>query len=242
MHLRITTIRRQGKTYRYAQLVESFRREDGVPAHRVLSSLGQLSELEIENLRTALAASRGGSHVVVREPVASKAPAGFVEANLRYLDLAVLLEVWREWGLDSMLDQLSATSKTEAAFPDVVASLVLHRVVDPGSKLHAQRWFPTTAVPEMTGVRCAQLNNSRIHRVLWELERMDEPFKRLRYRADEPAESGQPPRQTTAARALRRTRGKEDVARCSVGRRDRCSWTQTDIHGGPDSPASGAGG
>lgn len=143
----------------------------------MLSSLGQLSELEIENLRTALAASRGGSHVVVRGPGASEAPAGFVEANLRYLDLSVLLDVWHEWGLDSLLEQLSAASKTEVALPDMVASLVLHRVVDPGSRLHAQRWFPTTALPEMTGVRCAQFNNSRIHRVLSELEHMDEPLQ-----------------------------------------------------------------
>jgi hypothetical protein len=57
MHLRLVRTKSGGKERRYAQLVESFRRADGVPAHRVIASLGALSDLEIANLRTALEAS-----------------------------------------------------------------------------------------------------------------------------------------------------------------------------------------
>ena len=65
MHLRVSTKKQNGKTYRYAQLVESYRRDDGVPAHKVVANLGQLSELEIQNIRLALKASREGKSVVI---------------------------------------------------------------------------------------------------------------------------------------------------------------------------------
>ena len=60
MHIRFVTNRRGDKVFRYPQLVESFRRPDGMPAHRVLAGLSKLSELELDNLRKALAASREG--------------------------------------------------------------------------------------------------------------------------------------------------------------------------------------
>ncbi|MBI2894233.1 MAG: hypothetical protein HYY06_11840, partial [Deltaproteobacteria bacterium] len=47
MHVRISTVRRADRTYCYAQLVESYRRPDGMPAHRVLAHLGTRSEQEI---------------------------------------------------------------------------------------------------------------------------------------------------------------------------------------------------
>lgn len=58
MHLRLVKTK-SGKTVRrYAQLVESYRREDGLPVHRVLASLGLLSDKEVANMRAALAAFR----------------------------------------------------------------------------------------------------------------------------------------------------------------------------------------
>jgi hypothetical protein len=71
-----------GKERRYAQLVESYRRPDGVPAHRVIASLGALSDLEIANLRTALEASRNGKAVVVVDaPESPSSPGVDDEAN-----------------------------------------------------------------------------------------------------------------------------------------------------------------
>jgi len=180
MHLRVSTVRRKRKTYRYAQLVESYRRPDGMPAHRVLSSLGQLTELEIDNLRLALAASRGGRAVVVQDKPLGGLSTQFIRANLRFLDVAVLLSLWKEWRLSKLLEDLTVMREVEAPFADVVAGLVLHRATDPGSKRHAQRWYPITALPELSAVSPGQFNNTRIHRVLAELERVDpELQKRL---------------------------------------------------------------
>lgn len=171
MFLRTIEINRNGRSYRYTHLLESYRRpSDGRPAHRLVANLGELSDTEIDNFKTALHASRLGTKVTVAsapvlQPVAKPA------ANLRYLDLAVLLELWRDWQLDSLLKQVLAASDTLAPAESVVACLVLQRCVDPGSKLYAERWFPRTALPELLGVPCTKFNNTRLHRVLDQLDR-----------------------------------------------------------------------
>lgn len=172
MQLRITRTSRKGKTYEYAQLVESYRREsDGMPMHRVVASLGTLSTLEIENLRSALKASRDSKHVVVAratKPSAKALPK--ILANLRYLDAAVLLAVWQEWQLTELLGELLPKGAADVAPALVLAALTIQRCVDPGSKLFATRWFPTSALPELLGVCPSAFNNTRIHRTLDELD------------------------------------------------------------------------
>jgi hypothetical protein len=167
MHVRVSAVTRNGKTHRYAQLVESYRRPaDGLPAHRVLAHLGQLSEAEIENFKAALAGNRQGQRVAVVHARAPHPP----KANLRYLDLAVLLALWREIGLGDLLAKLLPKGQAEAAPTDVVTALVVQRCVAPGSKLYAERWFPRTALPELLAIAPASFNNTRVHRVLDELD------------------------------------------------------------------------
>src|SRR5437867_3838617 len=91
-------------TRQYAQLVESYRREtDGMPATRIIRVLGDPHSVEVENLRTALEAARNNKRVVPTPVVARDKAPPQPNANLRYLDVAVLLEVWRSWGLDEVL-------------------------------------------------------------------------------------------------------------------------------------------
>ena len=160
MHIRVSRVRRRGKRYEYAQLVESYRRDDGTPAHRVVANLGSLSSEEVDNLRTALAASRRGERVAVAPEPLTKAPKP--QATLRYLDLALLLELWRQWELDTLLERLLG-SRSAAA---VACALTLHRCIDPQSKLHAVRWFSRTALPELLDLPAKHFNNTRLHRVL----------------------------------------------------------------------------
>lgn len=174
MHLRLSTIRRGDKTYRYAQLVESYRREDGRPTHRILASLGALDDEAIANLRAALEANRSGDALVVTAKAAVSAPAKpIVQANYRYLDLAVLLRLWHESGLAGLLADLLPEHQQVLGADQVVAALVLHRCIAPGSKLAAERWFPSTALAELFGVAPGHFNNSRVHRALASLEAVD---------------------------------------------------------------------
>lgn len=171
MHVRVTKITRKGRTYRYAQLVESYRRaEDGLPTHRIVAHLGVLSDLEVGNLRAALAASRAGRTAVVAPAERPARAASPVLANLRYLDVAVALAQWRGWGLDELLGRLLPQGEQDVAPAAVVAALTIQRCIAPGSKLGAQRWFPRTALPELLGVAPSAFNNTRLHRVLEDLD------------------------------------------------------------------------
>jgi len=180
VNLHVSRIRRGATVYVYGQLVESYRREDGMPTQRVIASLGRMSEVEIQNMRAALEASRRGARVVLdkRERSTSARAAKPIQ-NLRYLDLAVLLALWREWGLDGVLEAVLPRNTAEVAARDVITALTLQRCVDPGSKLYAEQWFPTTALPELLGIDPAQFNNARLHRVL---EQLDEVTPQLMQR------------------------------------------------------------
>jgi hypothetical protein len=180
VNLHVARVRRGAKVYVYGQLVESIRRDDGMPTQRVIANLGRMSDVEIQNMRLALEASRRGTRVVFdKRRLPETARFAKPTHNLRYLDLAVLREVWREWELDSILDELLPQHGSDIAPRDVVAALTLQRCVDPGSKLYAEQWFPTTALPELLGVDPARFNNTRLHRVL---EQLDEVTPRLMQR------------------------------------------------------------
>lgn len=174
MHIRTSRVRRGDKLYEYAQLVETYRREsDGMPVHRVIAKLGSPGDIAVLNMQQALTAARQGKSVVVARqppPGAAAVRPPKPTANLRYLDLAVLLEVWRGLGLDVMLDELLPAGDAGLRPASVVAALVLQRCVDPGSKLFATRWMPRTSLPELLDLAPSGFNNTRLHRVLDDLD------------------------------------------------------------------------
>jgi len=162
-------VKKDNKTYNYAQLVESYRRADGKPRQRVIASLGKLTDLEVANLRLALKAAKAGEGVVCLQP-ATGTPV--VRSSLDYLPIAVVLEMSRRIGLTALLSRLLDDDATSMPASKVVLALVAHRLLAPGSKLAAVRWFERTALPELLGVEPGELNNSRIHRILDALSRV----------------------------------------------------------------------
>ena len=51
MQIRTSKIRKNGKTYQYTQLVESYRRQsDGMPMHRVIANLSNMPPIEIAGI------------------------------------------------------------------------------------------------------------------------------------------------------------------------------------------------
>lgn len=173
MHLRVSTRRVGEKTYQYAQLVESFRRpSDGLPAHRVIANLGCADSIIVQNLRQALAAAKQNRVVVLSVAQRSQAKLPRPSANLRYLEVAVLLELWRDWGLDKLFEQLLPDGEQDVCPGLVLASLCIQRCVAPGSKRYASQWVPRTALPELLGFEPRSFNNTRIHRALEELDQI----------------------------------------------------------------------
>jgi len=181
MHVITNRKRRGNKTYTYTQIVRSYRNAQGISTHKVLASFPELSQLKVDNLRAALKASGQGKAVILAEEVAQKLQPNFVVANLRYLDVAVVLNFWHSSGVHQLLSRQVARQmrQSEVKMPvvDVIAALTIHRCVAPGSKLAATRWYPTTALPELQAIPLGSFNNTRVHRALEVLEQVEEPLQ-----------------------------------------------------------------
>jgi transposase len=173
MHVRINTVRSGKKTYRYTQLVQSRRRDDGKTTQVVISNLGELTPLATENIRLALEASRNNRAIVLAHSPVQKSDSGLkVRENLRYLDVAVLLEMWSHWGLTEVLKELMPIGDAVVEPALIVCALSLQRCVSPTSKSEAPKWFAQTALPELLNLAPVNFNNTRLHRVLDELDRV----------------------------------------------------------------------
>jgi hypothetical protein len=176
MHARIVRSTQNNKTYEHVQLVQSYRRPDGMPTLRVVANLGPLADFggspAFENLKAALRANREGKALVIAAAHTKSqrlAPQPIL-ANFRYLDVAVILALWNEWGLARLLDDSFGPQCDHVSPSAVVAALATQRCLDPGSKLFATRWFPETALPELLGLAPKAFNNTRLHRVLDDLD------------------------------------------------------------------------
>ena len=133
---------------RYAQLVESFRNEQGQPRQRTLATLGRLEPGgEVDRLIAALNRAQGRDESVAR---------GARIESLRFLDARSFGDVWALWQLWSALglDGLALAwtrSKTELPVLACLRAMVFNRLCDPGSKLGVLRWLQTVALPQGFG-------------------------------------------------------------------------------------------
>ena len=177
MQIRWKRVKTDRKVYQYAELVESYRRKsDGMATKRVIANLGVISQDMFDNLSRAFQASRDGKRVVTATTT-MMAPGKPADC-LRYLDVAALLEIWRRYGLAELCTELLPPGDKTASPADVITTLVLHRCCDAGSKLHATRWYPRTALPELLGLDPAAFGNSRLHRDLELLSQKKTEFER----------------------------------------------------------------
>lgn len=192
MFVRTKTVEKDGKTYQYAQLVESYRNEHGQPRQRLIASLGKLSEIEVENLKLALKAAKDGQAVAAVLQDEMDTPD--LGCAFDYLPIAVVLELAERMGLSAILRDVVDEQRASVPISSVVLGLIAHRLSAPGSKLAAVRWFERTAIPQLLQVGRDQLNNSRVHRALNALDKA-RPHLQLRV-----AESFQA--DTTASGAL----------------------------------------
>ncbi len=143
-----------------------------MPAHRVVANLGRISDpVQLENLRAAFAANRTGQRLApvvsnAADPARSTVRIRRPELQLRYLDVAVVVAMLEKLGLTEELARLLPRAESEVGPERIVTALVAQRCVEPQSKLHAVRWFPRTALPELLGVSPAQFNTARPHQGL----------------------------------------------------------------------------
>jgi hypothetical protein len=135
---------------RYAQLVESFRNDAGLPRQRTIATLGHLEpDGQVDRLIQALQRAQGRCDAAVTERAAP--------LSLEFLDARAAGDVWALWHLWRSLgfeDLSLAWSRTRSEM-DVLACLrlmVFNRLCDPASKLGVLRWLQTVALPRGFGL------------------------------------------------------------------------------------------
>lgn len=174
MQFRTVSAKVKGGVRTYGQIVKSYRRPtDGKPTHKVIASLGEVTAAQAAAFKTALAAIRTGNAVQVVDAKALDDHGPVAQWSRKWLDVAACIQAWQDSGLEAMVRGLFADHEQDVHPADVVAALVVQRCVAPDSKLEACSWFPDTALPELLGIAPAKFHNTRVHRVLEQLEKVD---------------------------------------------------------------------
>ena len=135
---------------RYAQLVESFRNDDGQPRQRTICTLGRLeSGGDVDKLIASLRRAQGLD-------AADSEPRANPLDGLRFIDsrsagdVWALSQLWRALGFDDLAGAWRR-SKVELDVLACLRTMVLNRLCDPGSKLGVLRWLDTVALPTGSG-------------------------------------------------------------------------------------------
>ena len=173
LRLRSSINRRSGREYCYYQLVRAVRR-NGKPTHEVVAHVGRLEDHEADAIRRGLATGRMRDQDVGGHELRVKLKELGAVAALRYLDVRVVCSLWEQWGLSEFFNQHLVSGKAEMPAAAVVLVLVANRCLDPCSKLRVTEWVPRTVLPELLHFQSSQLNNTRIHRVLEQLEGIED--------------------------------------------------------------------
>jgi hypothetical protein len=134
---------------RYAQLVESFRNEEGKPRQRTVCTLGRLEAGgEVNTLIASLQRARG---LATSSTSASPLDGLRFTDSRHFGDIWALSELWCSLGFDDLASSWRR-SKTEVDVLSCLRLMVFNRLCDPGSKLGVLRWLETVALPSGFGV------------------------------------------------------------------------------------------
>ena len=129
----------------YAQLVESFRNEEGKPRQRTVATIGRLDETAgaVDSLLNGLLRATG------RQPLAALAPPQVqFESALALGDVWALDQLWRELGFDA-LPGVFRKARYTTPIEHALRVMVFNRLCDPESKLGVLRWLETVSLPQV---------------------------------------------------------------------------------------------
>jgi transposase len=131
-------------SHTYAQLVESFRDENGKPRQRTVATIGRVDESEgaVDSLLKGLLRARGKSTDL------AAAPQVEFESALALGDVWALDQLWKELGFDSLAGVFRKARYT-TPIEHALRVMVFNRLCDPESKLGVLRWLETVSIPDV---------------------------------------------------------------------------------------------
>ncbi|KXB07864.1 hypothetical protein AKJ55_01785 [candidate division MSBL1 archaeon SCGC-AAA382M17] len=141
MHLKKTRVKKDGKVYEYAKIVQSVRREDGVSSEEVVKNLGRMkTEEDWEWAESVLEAMKKEEEVPELRDLE-------VKKQFDYGGVLVAEELWEEYGIKGALMNSIEDRKPEFEFERIVLLLAVNRLYDPSSDLSAYRWINERIYP-----------------------------------------------------------------------------------------------
>jgi transposase len=128
----------------YAQLVESFRNEQGKPRQRTVATIGRIDDAggAVDLLLKGLLRAKGMPASMVDTPQVA------FESALALGDVWALDQLWKEIGFDR-LAAVFRKARYTTPIEHAVRVMVFNRLCDPESKLGVLRWLETVSLPEV---------------------------------------------------------------------------------------------
>ena len=176
MYLRHTTRRKDGKTHVYWRLVRSVRCGRKV----VQQTVAQLGELDnegcarAENLAQEITGRAARDHQKQlfedkewTEPLRLKLDEVRLERSRSFGAVWLGWVLWRALKLKEVLNEVMVSGREKVPWTEVIAILVIGRLVEPSSELHvAERWYRTTALQDLLGIGIDAIYDERLYRAL----------------------------------------------------------------------------
>ena len=128
----------------YAQLVESFRNEEGKPRQRTVATIGRVDDTggAVDSMLKGLLRAKGMPTSTLDVPQVA------FESALALGDVWALDQLWREIGFDK-LAAVFRKARYSTPIEHAVRVMVFNRLCDPESKLGVLRWLETVSLPEV---------------------------------------------------------------------------------------------
>jgi transposase len=182
MFLRRLHQTRQGRTYTYYSLVETFRSPSGAVRQRTICYLGRLDNLRPPDwLRLAERLPDPAWLPRLQEEVGYVPPAhttgtiatvAVIPQSISWCrprrlgDVYVALRAWRQLGLDRLLQRLLGNIRTRVPMAVIATLIAVNRLVDPRSERGIFQWLPSTALPELLAFPPTRLSLNHLYRCL----------------------------------------------------------------------------
>ena len=173
MFPRISETKAKGKLYRYVKIVENYWYK-GQSRQRVVANLGNLEKFknkELENLIKGLARICEREDLNVENLKTKKSP--------RYADILVARHLWKELGLDKLIDGYMRHTEAEMPVELISFLMVANRLIKPKSKLATCSWYKEKVyLPELENTNFAPHD---FYRSMDYLEEMKEDIEKDLY-------------------------------------------------------------
>ena len=128
----------------YAQLVESYRNDEGKPRQRTVTTIGRVDDTggAVDAMLKGLLRAKG------MPASTADAPQVAFESALALGDVWALDQLWKEIGFNK-LAAVFRKARYTTPIEHAVRVMVFNRLCDPDSKLGVLRWLETVSLPEV---------------------------------------------------------------------------------------------